>query len=106
MNRAAAVVYAPYLEPFGFVPLEAMSCGTAVVAVAEGGVRESVTDGVTGLLTPRSPAAFARALERVLGDPALAGRLGSAGRAAVLEKWTWEASTALLEQELQAVASR
>ena len=50
-NKAKMVVYAPYLEPFGFVPLEAMSCGTPVVGVNEGGVRETVVNGKTGILT-------------------------------------------------------
>ena len=41
-NKASILVYVFYLEPFGLVPLEAMSCGTPIVAVKEGGVRESV----------------------------------------------------------------
>src|SRR5262249_53984853 len=41
-NEAALVVYAPYREPFGFVPLEAMACAAPVVGVAEGGVLETV----------------------------------------------------------------
>lgn len=105
LNRAAAVVYAPYLEPFGFVPLEAMACGTAVVAVAEGGVRETVMHEETGLMAPRDEAAFAAAVLRVLDDPALAARLGDAGRRMVLERWTWDASCRRLEQELAAVAA-
>ncbi len=50
-NKASILVYAPYLEPFGLVPLEAMSCGTPIVAVKEGGVRESVIHNKTGILT-------------------------------------------------------
>lgn len=100
MNRAGAVVYAPYLEPFGFVPLEAMACGTAVVSVAEGGVRESVVDGETGLLVSRDHSAFAATVSRVLDDAALARRLGDAGRKSVGERWTWAASCEQLEREL------
>ncbi len=104
-NRAAAVAYAPYLEPFGFIPLEAMACGTPVVAVAEGGVRESVREGVTGLLTGRDEPAFAAALARVLGEPALAAGLTAAGRPDVLERWTWDASCRDLAGALAACAS-
>ncbi len=106
MNRAAAVVYAPYLEPFGFIPLEAMACEAPVLAVAEGGVRESVVDGETGLLAPRDEATFAATLERLLGDGALARRLGAAGRRAVTARWTWRASCNALAAVLAAVAER
>lgn len=49
-NQAALCVYAPVDEPFGLVPLEAMACGTPVVAVGEGGVVESIVHERTGLL--------------------------------------------------------
>ena len=45
LNRAAVMVYAPRLEPFGLAPIEAAACALPVVAVAEGGVRETVIDG-------------------------------------------------------------
>ncbi|RAP48958.1 MAG: glycosyl transferase, partial [Methanosphaera sp. rholeuAM74] len=61
-NKAKMVVYAPYLEPFGYVPLEAMACGTPVVAVKEGGIKETVIHNKTGLLTQRDEKAFARAI--------------------------------------------
>lgn len=105
MNRAAAVVYAPYLEPFGFIPLEAMACEAPVLAVAEGGVRESVVDGATGLLAPRDAGAFAAALVRLLDDAELGRRLGAAGRAAVVARWTWDASCRSLADALHAVAA-
>ena len=52
-NKAKMVVYAPYCEPFGLVPLESMSCGTPVVGVGDGGVKETVINGKTGILTGR-----------------------------------------------------
>ncbi|RMH78082.1 MAG: glycosyltransferase [Actinomyces sp.] len=54
------------VEPLGLTALEALACGTPVVAVREGGYRETVVDGVTGLLTDRRPEAVARALTTVL----------------------------------------
>ncbi len=88
-NRALAFVYAPVLEPFGLAPLEAMACETPVVAVREGGVRESVLDGVTGYLTTREPKAFAEALTCFVRDPVRAREFGKRGREHVLRYWTW-----------------
>jgi glycosyltransferase involved in cell wall biosynthesis len=99
-NRAAVLAYAPYLEPFGLVALEAMACGTPVVAVAEGGTRESVRAGETGLLTPREAGAFAEALDRVLSDVALGSGLAAAARADVAQRWTWGESARQLEEAL------
>ena len=97
-QQAGVVAFAPYLEPFGFVSLEAMACGTPVVGVCEGGLRESVQDGVTGLLTDRDAAEFGGALDQVLSEPALAARLGAAGREDVRTRWTWDLSTDTLER--------
>lgn len=89
-NKARAFVYAPILEPFGLAPLEAMACETPVVAVKEGGVRESIIDGVTGLLSPRQPRIFAQLLKRVLTDSRYTQTLGANGRDEVMRFWTWE----------------
>lgn len=89
-NEAAAFIYAPMLEPFGLTPLEAMACGTPVIAIKEGGPRESVLDGQTGLLAERDPEAFAHAIAKVLNDKTLARQLGGHGHQQVLDFWTWE----------------
>jgi len=99
-NRATAVVYAPIREPFGLVPIEAMSCGTPVVAVREGGVQESVLHEHTGFLTDRDPKMFAEAVERLLDDPALADEFGRNGRDHVEQHWSWDRATATLEKHL------
>jgi glycosyltransferase involved in cell wall biosynthesis len=65
-NKAKFVVYAPYLEPFGLVPLEAMASGTPVVAVKEGGIREGVIHEETGILTERDEDMFAQAVSELL----------------------------------------
>ena len=67
-NKAKLVLYAPYLEPFGLVPLEAMACGTPVVAVKEGGIRESVMHDKTGILTQRDENMFAHAVMDLLAN--------------------------------------
>ena len=80
MRSADAVVCAPWYEPFGIVPVEAMACGVPIVGTAVGGLLDTVVDGVTGLLVPpRSPDALAHAIERLLADPAARRRLGRDG---------------------------
>jgi glycosyltransferase involved in cell wall biosynthesis len=88
------------MEPFGLVPLESMACGTPVVAVAEGGVRESVTHGKTGLLAERLPQQFAEALRSLLEDPTLGARLGGYAREEALERWRWERTVMQIEAHL------
>ncbi|MEV0357666.1 glycosyltransferase family 4 protein [Nocardia sp. NPDC050697] len=69
-------------EPFGYANIEAMLAGVPVVATAHGGPLEYITDSVSGLLIPPDhPAALATALRRLLRDPDLHDRIGSAGRA-------------------------
>jgi D-inositol-3-phosphate glycosyltransferase len=75
--RAADVLVMPsHYESFGMAALEAMACGTPVVASRVGGLTYSVRDGETGLLVPeRDPAALARALEQLLKSDQLRWRL-------------------------------
>ncbi len=104
-RRAGVVVAAMVREPFGLVPLEAMACGAPVVAVAEGGLLETVRDMQTGILAPREPAALGAAIERVLGDPQLAARLGAAGREAAVSDWSWERTACAFDELLAGLAA-
>lgn len=106
LGKARAMIYTSRLEPFGLAPLEANACGTPVVAVAEGGVRETVVDGVTGLLVDADAAAMAAALTRLTADPEFAARLGAQGRRIVEERWTSEAAGARLVDQLEAELAR
>src|SRR6266567_5588350 len=101
LNRAAVMIYTSHLEPFGLAPLEAGACETPVVAIAEGGVRESILDGLNGILVPeRRPELIGRALIRFLDEPALARTVGERARAYVVEKWTWERAVECVERSL------
>jgi len=95
LTGARVFVCPSVYEPFGLVNLEAMACETAVVASRVGGIPEIVVDGETGYLVDRAEPDFVRALagriEELLADPALAERMGAAGRERVLERFTWPA---------------
>ena len=68
-------------EPFGLVVLEAMASGKPVVATAPGGPSETVVEGETGFLVqPSDPEGTAAAVEKLLADPELRARMGTAGR--------------------------
>jgi starch synthase len=80
------------------VNLEAMACGTPVVASAVGGIPEVVQDGVTGLLVDYSPddvasfeANFASALNELLDDPTRCESMGVAGRNRARAEFAWGA---------------
>jgi D-inositol-3-phosphate glycosyltransferase len=86
---ADATVLPSYYESFGMVALEAMACGSPVIATRVGGLPTTVRDEVTGLLVPdRDPAALARTIARMLDDAALRWRLGREGvRWAAQHRW-------------------
>jgi type III pantothenate kinase len=88
--RLADVVASPSLcfESFGLVNLEAMLAARPVVASFWGGPSDVVEEGVTGfLVNPLHVTVLAERLRRVLLDPALAARLGAAGRARAVARF-------------------
>ena len=100
-------------EPLGIVNLEAMACGTTVVASATGGIPEVVADGETGYLvqleqlsdgtgTPVDPERFIAdtrdALVRMVSDPARAKEMGEASRRRAAEHFSW---TSIAERTLE-----
>ncbi len=104
MAQASVFVCPSIYEPFGLINVEALACGTPVVATAVGGIPEIVVDGETGLLVdyvpspdhdgvPADPAQLAgdlaAAIDRLLADPNQADAMGRAGRARVEEHFAW-----------------
>jgi len=105
-NRARLVLCAAYNEPFGLTPIEAMACGTPVVAVKEGGFKESVLDKETGVLVERSEELFAEAVSSLLKDEKRRESMGKRGVEEVRRHWTLEqAGERLLSHLGRAVAS-
>ena len=76
-------------EQFGRVIIEAHACGVPVIGSTSGAIPNVVRDG--GLVVPEhSPAGLADAIQRLHGDPALARRMGEAGRSQALACCTWQ----------------
>jgi glycosyltransferase involved in cell wall biosynthesis len=105
-ERASVVVCPSRREGYGVVAREAMAYGRPVVASAVGGLVNAVEHGVTGLLVPpRDPGALRVALERLLADPELRGRLGGAARERASERFSSAAATRAALAAYQAALS-
>ncbi|HEX3335280.1 MAG TPA: glycogen synthase [Jatrophihabitans sp.] len=97
LTQATVFVCPSVYEPLGIVNLEAMSCETAVVASAVGGIPEVVADGRTGTLVPyhavsaeEFEAGLAEAVNVLCADPARAAMMGLAGRERAIHEFGWE----------------
>lgn len=100
-NQALALVFVPLMEPLGLVPLEAMSCQTPVIGVKEGGLRETIIDGQTGILVDRKIKSCSKALQTLINDPKLAKQLGKQAREHVCKNWDWTVCVDRLEKSLE-----
>lgn len=96
---AEVVVVPSRYEGFSLPALEAMACGTPVVASRAGALPE-VLGEVGVLVPPGDPAALADALGALLADPARRDRLARAGRARVTGRFTWDAVAARTAEQL------
>jgi D-inositol-3-phosphate glycosyltransferase len=89
-TAADVCVIPSHYEPFGLVAIEAMACGTPVVASDVGGLKFTVVPEETGLLVPpQDPAAFAHAIQRILADDLWARKLQRQASARVQQNFSW-----------------
>jgi glycosyltransferase involved in cell wall biosynthesis len=101
LGRAAAMIYTSRLEPFGYAPLEANACGTSVVGIAEGGIRETIEPGVNGLLVePGDPVGLGRAVLKYVENLDASREDGIRARNHVLDRWGLDSSIDRLESHL------
>jgi starch synthase len=96
LSTATVFVCPSVYEPLGIVNLEAMACGTAVVASDVGGIPEVVADAATGSLVhydPDDPVGYqtrlAEAVNALIADPEKAERYGQAGRRRCIAEFSW-----------------
>jgi alpha-maltose-1-phosphate synthase len=101
LSAATVFVCPSVYEPLGIVNLEAMACGTAVVASDVGGIPEVVADGETGLLVHLDEgdvdgfrSGLADAVNALLADPSRAATMGAAGRARAEREFGWAQAAA------------
>lgn len=92
--EASLAVVPSLYEGFSLPAVEAMACGVPLLGTTGGAIPEVVgRDGETGLLVPPGdPDALAAGIVRALDDPELRERVGAAGRARVLDRFTWRAT--------------
>jgi glycosyltransferase involved in cell wall biosynthesis len=101
LRRSWLHVLASPKEGWGIAILEAAACGTPSVASDSPGLRDSVRDGVTGLLAPHGDVeALTAALSALLEDPERRRRMGESARR-FAEAFTWEASAERMEAFLE-----
>ena len=105
-RSADVVVCAPWYEPFGLTPLEAMACGVPVVATSVGGLTDTVVDRVTGaLVPPRDPRTLGVVLRRLLNDPLQRLAYAAAALDRARQRYSWQrTATELVEVYRQLVS--
>lgn len=96
-RRAKIVICTARDEPFGMIPLEAMAVGDVVIAVNEGGYRESIIDKTSGFLVERNDAKLARKIDWVLDNPKKAEEIGRNARQIIVVDWNWKKRAKELE---------
>ncbi len=101
-------VTAPWYEPFGITPLEAMACARPVIGSKVGGIQFTVRDGETGFhVPPRDPAAIAEKLQLLYRDPVLRRQLGASALQWVNARFTWrQIAEELAEVYAEVMSSR
>lgn len=88
-RRSKIVVCLAINEPFGSVPLEAMACGVPVIAVNEGGYKETVMHKVTGYLIARNASQLKNGISKMLNNKGEREKMGESARKYAVDTWSW-----------------
>ena len=105
--KSTCLLYTPDNEHFGIVPIEAMHARCPVIAVNNGGPRETIVDGVTGFLRPAAASDFASAMRKFIDNDGLELRrkLGDAGNQRVQQCFSFDSFTVKLDHIVRTLCS-
>jgi len=103
LSNALCMIYTSQLEPFGFAPLEANACGTPVIALQEGGVKETIIPNKNGFLSDRNPKNLAKYLDKLSENSDLRKEMGIFASEYVRTAWTLERCTDNIENALTSI---
>jgi glycosyltransferase involved in cell wall biosynthesis len=107
VSNASAFLYLPHLEPFGLAPLEANALGTAVISINEGGIKESIVNGVNGLLVNHfDPVQIAKLITEFVTDISYAEAFGRKSREHIIAKWNLTGSIDNIEKYITELAAK
>lgn len=103
-SKSILTLCSSYNEPFGLVALESMACETPVLAVDEGGYKETIADSKTGFLLKRSVRRFAKKISFLIKHPKTGEKIGNEGRKHVIKNWTWNRHISCLSRHLDKIS--
>jgi glycosyltransferase involved in cell wall biosynthesis len=103
-RQSVATLCLARLEPFGLAPIESMACGTPVIAVNEGGYKDTVVDGECGYLIERNPDLLIRSMLRLSNYPAEYGAMCQAARKRAKRHFSWSIHVERLERVLEGMS--
>lgn len=99
-SKSLATLCISYNEPFGLTSIESLACETPVLAVNEGGYRESVVNTKSGYLLPRDISEFIEKIRFLVEDRDRVDKMGIWGRKYVAQHFNWKKHNQLLEKKL------
>jgi glycosyltransferase involved in cell wall biosynthesis len=103
LSGAICMIYSSNLEPFGFAPLEANACGTPVIAVAEGGVRETIVHGKNGFWVNQNPKKIAQYIAQLSENQELRKRMSQFSINNIKENWSLASCSERINQAIESM---
>jgi glycosyltransferase involved in cell wall biosynthesis len=107
VSNASAFLYFPHLEPFGLAPLEANALGTAVISINEGGIKETIVNGVNGFVVSHFDSVqIAKLITKFVTDIPYAEEFGRKSREHIIAKWNLTGSIDNIEKYIIELAAK